>query len=1351
MNELLQKIQSRLNADPLADNLTPLFCETLRWGAPQGLAPRPLPLGQPLGQTLTARPVAQLAGLPVFRVDWPQDRLPGVTARRAVQRALKPVHAEHLLCYVTPDQRQAAFTWARKRADDKIELRTLPYEVGSPARTTLERLAELAFRLDELGPTGQPPITALTDKLNRAFDVEAVTKQFYQELANWFFWASDHVTFPMPEDTPNPDAYKAQSLIRLITRLIFCWFVKQKRLIPEDLFDPTRLATLLKQGSRLATGNNTVFYKAILQNLFFATLNQEMDQRGFRKRNKHPGGRDPHHGITNLYRYEDSFTDPRAFLDLMRGIPFLNGGLFECLDKVYRAEENRPVERIDGFSDHPKNPLRVPDCLFFGEEREVDLSAAYGEARYRRAKVRGLIHIFNRYNFTVTENTPLDQEVALDPELAGKVFENLLAAYNPETATTARKATGSYYTPRPIVDYMVDEALLAYLKTKVEQTFLSVSSAEHAQTGISAPLLITRRNLPHWTKPDAIYWITFRLADALPQDKLRAWKEQRDLWLKHHPEPWSDADWTEYNDRFGKQLDDWLDAGMGSRALARSDVREAVRACLMRFDGERLRIHAAVIMPTHVHALLEPLGEHKLSELMKGIKGASAREANKLLGTSGQFWLDESFDHIVRSAAQYQHFLRYIADNPVKARLRPDEYWLYQPEGATGIPACAPATSSQTTDKNVCATLEQKLRHLLAYNDEPHQFTPAEMNTLIAAIDNLKALDPACGSGAFPMGLLHKLVFILGKLDPHNQQWKQQQIAKASEIPDATVREKALADIEQAFAANELDHGRKLYLIENCIYGVDIQPIAVQIAKVRFFISLIVDQRVDDAKPNRGILSLPNLETKFVAANTLIGIEKPAQQMLRNPQIDAKEAELRRVRERHFTARTPATKARCREQDAKLRAEIGELLRADGFARETTEKLANWNPYDQNASADFFDPEWMFGIKDGFDIVIGNPPYVLLQDANRDEEFLAHVRATYAVASYKVDLYHLFIEKAVRLLTPRGCLSYITPSNFATNNYSVPLRRFLLTKTDLLRVVFFDEDVFQASVNNLVFVAQKGRSAGARVTFAKPHGRFVGLQPEVQALIAHDTLIDDKCLLVPVQSTGASIILKRIQEQGSPLGTIATVNFGMQLRDRDKFPQDVIENPASKADLSQFHRPCFTGKDIDRYIVRFGNRYCYFHRSAKRGGCWDADVHNAKNKILVRQIGAFPEGGIDTQGYPVLNTAFMIVPFRQDIHPHYLLGVLNSSSVRFFWLNKFRDDRKTFPKIKGEYLKLIPVPVIEHKQQAPIISLVERILAAKRANPLADVSAWEREIDERVYRLYGLTPEEIKIVEEGVK
>ncbi len=163
---------------------------------------------------------------------------------------------------------------------------------------------------------------------------------------------------------------------------------------------------------------------------------------------------------------------------MFKNIPFLNGGLFECLDKDLGENAKPRYVRIDGFSRRPDSQPVVPDFLFFGPEREEDLSADYGDKKFRKVQVRGLIHTFNRYHFTIEENTPIEQEVALDPELSGKVFENLLAAYNPETGATARKQTGSFYTPREIVNYMVDEALIAYLKTKLEAALPTAKDVE---------------------------------------------------------------------------------------------------------------------------------------------------------------------------------------------------------------------------------------------------------------------------------------------------------------------------------------------------------------------------------------------------------------------------------------------------------------------------------------------------------------------------------------------------------------------------------------------------------------------------------------------------------------------------------------------------------------------------------------------------------------------------------------------------------------------------------------------------------------------------------------------------------
>ena len=345
----------------------------------------------------------------------------------------------------------------RDEGKDVLEKVTLIQDIqcSNTHRAHIEILFDLSLGAlhDKHGFTNFVELQAAWQK---TLDTSALNKRFYQELANWYFWALPQARFPQhaPKDADGRDSL---SLIRLITRVIFCWFLKEKGLLPDALFDPRQVPALLND----VNPKESTYYQAILQNLFFATLNQEMDKREFRKDGQH-------FMAHNLYRYRRLLKNPDEVLKLFASIPFMNGGLFECLDKTLGTREKPDYVRIDGFSDRDDNPLKIPNDLFFGAEREVDLSAAYGAARYRKAKVCGLIHILERYKFTVAENTPIEEEIALDPELLGKVFENLLAAYNPETGATARKQTGSFYTPREIVNYMVDESLLASLKTKLE-------------------------------------------------------------------------------------------------------------------------------------------------------------------------------------------------------------------------------------------------------------------------------------------------------------------------------------------------------------------------------------------------------------------------------------------------------------------------------------------------------------------------------------------------------------------------------------------------------------------------------------------------------------------------------------------------------------------------------------------------------------------------------------------------------------------------------------------------------------------------------------------------------------------
>ena len=324
---------------------------------------------------------------------------------------------------------------------DVLEKATLIKDIrlDNPHRAHLDILFELSLKECAKWMTAeeQPKnFDGLLEAWLARLGTEELNKKFYQELFAWFKWAVKEATFPTDK---NRSLDPEEHVIRLITRLLFVWFIKEKGLVADELFNETQVSPLLKNYDR-DTGDS--YYRVVLQNLFFATLNTEIEKREFSQ-----GGNSVHRNFS-LYRYEDQMLDPDKLLGLFAQTPFINGGLFDCLDSFKATGDGG--YRIDCFSDKHYTKLSIPDRLFFDD--------------------RGLIPLLEHYKFTVEENTPIEQDVALDPELLGKVFENLLAEYNPQAGVTAQKQTGSYYTPRIIVDYMVDEALVAVLSQKCNVT-----------------------------------------------------------------------------------------------------------------------------------------------------------------------------------------------------------------------------------------------------------------------------------------------------------------------------------------------------------------------------------------------------------------------------------------------------------------------------------------------------------------------------------------------------------------------------------------------------------------------------------------------------------------------------------------------------------------------------------------------------------------------------------------------------------------------------------------------------------------------------------------------------------------
>ena len=278
---------------------------------------------------------------------------------------------------------------------------------------------------DLVKPVGVSTYEQLHQHWLQVLDVSILNKKFFQDLSNWYFSAMNEVSFP-DDLEKKKEVRNATNLIRLITRVIFIWFIKEKQLVPASLFRKDFVASILKDFNKNKKSQN--YYNAILQNLFFGTLNQKMEERKFAKEGDIRTNKEEY-GVKNLFRYADLFTIPeKEVLALFKDVPFLNGGLFDCLDK---PNDEGKIEYVDGFSRNGKKQATVPDYIFFGEEKEVDLNDVYG-TKNKRYSSRGLINLLESYKFTVAENTPIEEEIALDPELLGKVFENLLASYNPQ-------------------------------------------------------------------------------------------------------------------------------------------------------------------------------------------------------------------------------------------------------------------------------------------------------------------------------------------------------------------------------------------------------------------------------------------------------------------------------------------------------------------------------------------------------------------------------------------------------------------------------------------------------------------------------------------------------------------------------------------------------------------------------------------------------------------------------------------------------------------------------------------------------------------------------------------------------
>ena len=677
------------------------------------------------------------------------------------------------------------------------------------------------------------------------------------------------------------------------------------------------------------------------------------------------------------------------------------------------------------------------------------------------------------------------------------------------------------------------------------------------------------------------------------------------------------------------------------------------------------------------------------------------------------------------------------------------------------------------------------------------------------------------------MGILNKLVLILKKLDPENRHWKARQTAQAKKIPDPQSREVALAGIEEVFsAANQYNnYGRKLYLIQNCIYGVDIQPIAVTIAKLRFFISLVIEQESNDQQDiNYGIRPLPNLETKLVAANTLIGLkalnEPDLQLLLGDDIIQHLREEITEIRGKYFSENNRQDKLKYIDDEEKCREQLAEALatqyatwckreqnritdqvarlpqqKAQQQLREKLQKaykgreakltagvaeanrIARWDPYNQNDKADFFDPEWMFGIAAGFDITIGNPPYVRADAGGEDLVLRQKIRAVrqeirdseqYETLYEKWDLFIPFIERSYKLLKPGGFTTLIVSDAYCHAKYALKSQEWFLKNSRILRLDFLSKiQIFDAAVKNVIYRFQCANGNDNKPE-RRVHDPVFG---EVNLLSTDEQQNLTQRAFFPEDTVAQQFAVPTIT-----LDSICYISVGMVVHGDEKRAQGEFGLKDVVSDIKDKHhpKPFVEGKYLARWLpdtnkwlewgterapalfrrrtfpelyevaeklisisisagveklrVVYDNGKLYHNHSAWSFVPWHS-LAGIRNRSIQKQTRYS-----DEKLKPDLPQREELEKISSRFSVKFLIGVMNSTVARDF----LRANRRSNLNLYPDDWKKLPIPDVSLEQQAPIVELVDKILDAKRKGLERKVARLEKKLDIAVSQLYGL-------------
>jgi len=652
-----------------------------------------------------------------------------------------------------------------------------------------------------------------------------------------------------------------------------------------------------------------------------------------------------------------------------------------------------------------------------------------------------------------------------------------------------------------------------------------------------------------------------------------------------------------------------------------------------------------------------------------------------------------------------------------------------------------------------------------------------EVIELDELLRNIKVCDPACGSGAFLVGMLNEIVRLRLLL----RILHSQKLSKKTEY--------------------EL----KKETIQNCIYGVDIDPGAIEIAKLRLWLQLIVDYKLKDIEP------LPNLDYRIMCGNSLLeefegaklyNNEKVEQQvtLLVDTKKQKKILELKKKVKEYFDIHDDKEKQQkrkainnikdwlirsaleqrkqdLRDKRKKAEYEIANLRTqkdrtkhfekwAGIFLSEgNVEKVLN-NLHNPKEAKPFF--IWklefidVFEDKKGFDVVIANPPYVDSETMTKSNDDIRNIyKNIYITAKGNWDLFVIFIEKGFQLLKEDGTISYIVPNKLIGASYTKELRKFLLSKNILELRDYSRVDVFkEVSVYPIVFVAVNNNRRGNVALTSMESEIEIKYKMLIKSDLFYKDIYWDKYFLPQNQ---LEIILK-LGLTENLLMIVKKINEAATVSEAYKIKEYLQE--LSSENTIGFKKFINTGT-IDPYISLWGDKKTQYIKHVYINPIIsDSDLKKLSenrykqacaNKIVVSGMSKRLECFYDEGQYLAgKSTTIILENEKNQVSLKYLLALMNSQLLSFWYVNYFNSLKMAggFINVSSNELGLLPILKVQAKQEKPFIEIVDKILAITKSSDYLEnpakkekVKVYEKQIDKMVYKLYNITPEEIKIIE----